>query len=63
MYDKYNLGGFIMDSNNLIDTSELADLLNQLDASDFKELDQTGMSDEMQASNRRYEEIIKKHEK
>ena len=52
-----------MDSNNLIDTSDLADLLNQLDASDFKELDQTGMSDEMQASNRRYEEIIKKHEK
>lgn len=48
-----------MDSKSLINTNELADLLGQLDASEFHEEE---MSEEMKASQRRYEEIIKKHE-
>jgi hypothetical protein len=48
-----------MDSNKLLNTNELADLLGQLDTSGFEDEE---MSQEMQASQRRYEEILKKHE-
>lgn len=48
-----------MSNKNLIDTNELADLLKHLDVS---EITQPEMSEEMKASQRRYEEIIKKHE-
>ena len=44
---------------------DLDNLLDELDGEELGELQIDGMSDadEMSASNRRYEEIIKKHEK
>lgn len=53
--------------DNLFDTGEMESLLNQLNASNLKkaadEASTSFMTKEMEASQRRYEEIIKKHEK
>ncbi len=43
--------------NNLLDSSDLFDVLNQLDDIEETEVEQT---EEERASQRRYEEIIKK---
>lgn len=48
-----------MNSNNLFNLDEVADLLKQLDN---KDLNTSEMDEEMMASQRRYEEIIKKHQ-
>lgn len=52
---------------NLFDTNEMEALLNQLNAENIKKADKemeekVSMSKEMEASQRRYEEIIKKHQ-
>lgn len=47
-----------MKSNKLFNQNEMADLLSQIKTDDFQE---TEMTKEMKASQRRYEEIIKKH--
>lgn len=53
--------------DNLFDTGEMESLLNQLNASNLEkaadEASTSFMTKEMEASQRRYEEIIKKHEK
>lgn len=53
--------------DNLFDTGEMEALLNQLNASKLEkasdEVSSDFMTKEMEASQRRYEEIIKKHEK
>lgn len=53
--------------DNLFDTGEMEALLNQLNASNLEkaadEASTSFMTKEMEASQRRYEEIIKKHEK
>lgn len=48
-----------MDSNKFFNAEEMADLLNQIDNS---QLEKTELDEEMKASQRRYEEIIKKHQ-
>lgn len=52
---------------NLFDTGEMEALLNQLNSSKLEkasdEVSTDFMTKEMEASQRRYEEIIKKHEK
>lgn len=52
---------------NLFDTGEMENLLNQLNSSKLEkasdEVSTDFMTKEMEASQRRYEEIIKKHEK
>lgn len=52
---------------NLFDTGEMEALLSQLNSSKLEkasdEVSTAFMTKEMEASQRRYEEIIKKHEK
>ncbi len=52
--------------DNLFDTGEMEALLNQLNASNLEkaadEASPSSMTKEMEASQRRYEEILKKHE-
>ncbi len=52
---------------DLFDTGEMESLLNQLNSSKLEkasdEVSTDFMTKEMEASQRRYEEIIKKHEK
>lgn len=52
---------------NLFDTGEMEALLSQLNSSNLEkasdEVSTSFMTKEMEASQRRYEEIIKKHEK
>ena len=52
---------------NLFDTGEMEALLNQLNSTNLEkasdEVSTDIMTKEMEASQRRYEEIIKKHEK
>lgn len=48
-----------MDSNKFFNENEMADLLNKIDNS---HLEKPEMEKEMKASQRRYEEIIKKHQ-
>lgn len=56
-----------MKLENLFDTNEMEALLNQLNSSKLEkasdEVSTDFMTKEMEASQRRYEEIIKKHEK
>lgn len=53
--------------DNLFDTGEMEALLSQLNSSNLEkasdEVSTAFMTKEMEASQRRYEEIIKKHEK
>ncbi len=53
--------------DNLFDTGEMEALLSQLNAAKLEkandEVSSDFMTKEMEASQRRYEEIIKKHEK
>ncbi len=48
-----------MDANKYFDSGELENLLDQLDTVPFEDED---MSEEMKASQRRCEEILKKHD-
>lgn len=52
--------------DNFFDTNEMEDLLTQLNAAKLEkagsEVSEGVMSKEMEASQRRYEEYIKKHE-
>lgn len=52
--------------DNMFDSDEMADLLSQLNAAKLEkasdEVSNDVMSKEMEASQRRYEEYIKKHE-
>lgn len=51
--------------NNLFDMEEMSALLEQLNSTKLKkaseEISEDSMTKEMEASNRRYEEILKKH--